>query len=140
MALAESCTGGLIASLITDVPGSSDYFLASLVTYSNASKTSLLGVDEVTLEEHGAVSDRTAREMATGARRVIGADVGVAVTGIAGPGGGTSTKPVGLVYFAVDLGGEVTVERKVLPGDRAEIKKGAAEHALNMLIERLSNY
>ena len=65
---------------------------------------------------------------------------GVAVTGIAGPGGGTPTKPVGLVYFAVDLGGEVTVERKVLPGDRAEIKKGAAEHALNMLIERLSNY
>jgi PncC family amidohydrolase len=138
LALAESCTGGLIASLITDVPGSSDYFLTSLVTYSNESKVSLLGVNDVTLKEHGAVSDMTAREMAAGARRVIGADVGVAVTGIAGPGGGTPTKPVGLVYFAVDLRGDVTVERRVLPGDRAEIKRGAADHALRMLIDRLS--
>lgn len=138
LALAESCTGGLIASLITDVPGSSDYFLASLVTYSNDSKVSLLGVNDVTLTEHGAVSDKTAREMAAGVRRVVGADVGVAVTGIAGPGGATPTKPVGLVYFALDLRGVVTVERKVLPGDRAEIKKRAADHALKMLIERLS--
>lgn len=138
--MAESCTGGLIASLITDVPGSSDYFLASLVTYSNESKASLLGVSEVTLKEHGAVSDRTAREMAAGARRVIGADIGVAVTGIAGPGGATPTKPVGLVYFAVDFRGDLTVEREVLPGDRERIKKGAADHALEMLIERLSRH
>lgn len=135
--MAESCTGGLIASLITDVPGSSDYFLTSLVTYSNGSKVSLLGVDEGTLKEHGAVSDRTAREMATGARKACGADIGLAVTGIAGPGGGSAEKPVGLVFFALDDGGEVEVQRMVFPGDRSAIKTAAAEHGLTMLMDRL---
>lgn len=137
MALAESCTGGLIASLITDVPGSSDYFLASLVTYSNDSKVSLLGVNEGTLKEHGAVSDKTAREMAAGARKVSGADMGLAVTGIAGPGGGSAEKPVGLVFFALDHGGEVEVHRKIFPGERSTVKRAAAEHGLTMLIDRL---
>ena len=139
MALAESCTGGLIASLITDVPGSSDYFLASLVTYSNESKVSLLGVNEGTLKKHGAVSDMTAREMAAGARKVSGADMGLAVTGIAGPGGGSAEKPVGLVFFAFDHGGEVEVHRKTFPGERGAVKRAAADHGLAMLIDRLEH-
>lgn len=139
LALAESCTGGLIASLITDVPGSSAYFLASLVTYSNESKISLLGVNEATLKKHGAVSEKTAREMAAGARKVCGADMGLAVTGIAGPGGGSAEKPIGLIFFALDHGGEAEVQRKVFPGERSAVKTAAATHALIMLIERLSN-
>jgi PncC family amidohydrolase len=137
LALAESCTGGLIASMITDVPGSSDYFLASLVTYDNRSKAALLGVGERTLAEHGAVSEEVAREMASGARRAAGADVGLSVTGIAGPGGATPTKPVGLVHFALDIRGEVTAEKVVFPGDRSAIKRAAAEHALGMIASRL---
>ncbi len=137
LALAESCTGGLIASLVTDVPGSSDYFLASLVTYANSSKVALLGVSERTLREHGAVSEEAAREMASGARKVTGADVGLSATGIAGPGGATSRKPVGLVHFALDVRGEVTADKVVFPGDRQAVKRAAAEHALGMLIDRL---
>jgi PncC family amidohydrolase len=137
LALAESCTGGLISSMITDVPGSSEYFLASYVAYSNSSKVTALGVRPETLAEHGAVSEETAREMAAGARRAASAKVAVAVTGIAGPGGGTEAKPVGLVHFALDVLGEVTVERRVFPGDRAKVKRAAAEHALNLLICRL---
>lgn len=137
LALAESCTGGLIASLVTDVPGSSDYFMASLVTYANSSKVALLGVSERTLREHGAVSEEAAREMASGARKVTGADVGLSATGIAGPGGATSRKPVGLVHFALDVRGEVTADKVVFPGDRQAVKRAAAEHALGMLIDRL---
>lgn len=137
LALAESCTGGLIASLVTDVPGSSDYFLASLVTYANSSKAALLGVSERTLREHGAVSEEAAREMASGVRKVTGADVGLSATGIAGPGGATLRKPVGLVHFALDVRGEVTVDKVVFPGDRQAVKRAAAEHALGMFIDRL---
>lgn len=137
LALAESCTGGLIASMITDIPGSSDYFLASLVTYDNRSKAALLGVGERTLAEHGAVSEEVAREMASGARRATGADVGLSVTGIAGPGGATPTKPVGLVHFALDVEGEVSADKVVFPGDRWAVKRAAAEHALGMVLSRL---
>ncbi len=137
--MAESCTGGLIASLITDIPGSSDYFLVGLVTYSNESKVSLLGVREDTLRDHGAVSAPTAEEMAAGARAAAGADVGLAVTGIAGPEGGSKEKPVGLVFFALDHRGEKEVQRVIFSGDRIAIKRAAAEHALNMLIERLEH-
>ena len=137
IALAESCTGGLVASMITDVPGSSEYFLASLVTYDNGSKTALLGVSEATLRDHGAVSEETAREMASGARRATGADVGLAVTGIAGPGGATSTKPVGLVHFALDVRGEVVADKLIFQGDRLAVKSLAARHALGMIISRL---
>jgi PncC family amidohydrolase len=137
LVLAESCTGGLMASMLTDLPGASSYLTASLVTYSDRSKVDLLGVQLSTLERNGAVSEETAVEMARGAREATGADVAVAVTGIAGPSGGSESKPVGLVHFAVDLGGEVTVERRVFGGDRLTIKRTAAEHGLGMLQERL---
>jgi nicotinamide-nucleotide amidase len=102
LAVAESCTGGLIASMLTDVPGSSDYFLFSGVTYSNDAKTSVLGVDREILTAYGAVSRETVMAMARGARRVSGADIAVATSGIAGPGGGTAEKPVGTVFFGID--------------------------------------
>jgi PncC family amidohydrolase len=137
LALAESCTGGLIASTLTDHPGASSYFLAGLVTYSDRSKEDVLGVQHSTLERHGAVSSETAVEMAQGARRVTGADVGLAVTGIAGPSGGSERKPVGLVHFALDIGGEVTTDHRVFGGDRSAVRKAAAEHALGMMLERL---
>ncbi len=108
-----------------------------MVTYSNASKEALLNVRSATLRDHGAVSAPTAREMAAGARAAGNADVGLAVTGIAGPGGGSVEKPVGLVFIALDLRGEVEVHRHVFPGDRRDIKREAAEAALAMFIERL---
>jgi PncC family amidohydrolase len=137
LGLAESCTGGLIASMLTDVPGSSAYLLASLVTYSDCSKVTLLGVKQESLDRYGAVSERVAREMAAGARAASGASIGVAVTGIAGPGGGSPEKPVGLVYFCVDDGDAQTVDRVIFPGDRLAVKRGAAEHALRLLCSRL---
>ena len=111
MCCAESCTGGLIGAAMTDLPGSSEYFLGSAVTYSNEAKMRLLGVREQTLIDHGAVSEETAREMALGAAALFGADYSVAVTGIAGPGGATDTKPVGLVYIAVSDGSRVVVTK-----------------------------
>jgi PncC family amidohydrolase len=119
--------------MLTDVPGSSDYFLASLVTYSDRSKIDLLGVKKETLEKNGAVSEPVAREMAFGARKAAGADIGLSVTGIAGPGGGTLKKPVGLVYFCIDNGSFQRVEKAVFPGGREMVKKAAAEHALSMV-------
>lgn len=137
LAVAESITGGLICSLLTDVPGSSDYLMAGFVTYSNTSKIRILGVKEETLAYHGAVSEATAREMAAGARVVGGADIGVATTGIAGPTGATPTKPVGLVYMAVDNGRKVVVDSKLFGGDRIGIKEKAASRTLAMIIELL---
>jgi PncC family amidohydrolase len=137
LSLAESCTGGLIASLVTDVPGSSDYFLLSLVTYSNASKMKLLGVPPEMLDEHGAVSGPVAQAMAAGARRAGGADIGLSVTGIAGPSGGTPRKPIGLVFFCLDDGAKSLVDRRVFSGDRLAVKRQAAEHALTMLCAHL---
>jgi PncC family amidohydrolase len=137
VAVAESCTGGLVSSLITDVPGASAYFLAGLVTYSNESKVRLLGVPEATIEAHGAVSEEVAREMAAGVRRVVGADIGAADTGIAGPGGGSVEKPVGLVFLAVDNGYQVVVERQVFPGDRAAVKRAASDRLLVMVLEAI---
>lgn len=137
LALAESCTGGLVASLLTDIPGSSDYFMASFVTYSNESKVSALNVSPGTLAVHGAVSEEVAREMARGAREAGMADIGVAITGIAGPGGGSAEKPVGLVIFALDDGSIVKVDRRVFPGDRLAVKSAAARRALSMLREHL---
>ena len=133
LAVAESCTGGLIGHRLTNVPGSSRYFLASLTTYSNESKIELLGVPEETIGEHGAVSAETAAAMAEGVRRATGADIGLSVTGIAGPEGGTPTKPVGLVFVAqADAGGTVTEELR-LRGDRSMIKERAAQAALYLL-------
>lgn len=129
LAVAESCTGGLIAHRLTEVPGVSQVLLESLVTYSNGSKVSRLGVDPALIAEHGAVSEEVARAMALGAARTSGAKVGLAVTGIAGPGGGSERKPVGLCYMAVND----RVESRVFSGDRTYVKERAAGYALNML-------
>ncbi len=143
LALAESLTGGLVGHLITEAPGSSDYFDRGLVVYSNRAKTELLGVEPGILARYGAVSEETALTMARGARERAGTDLGLALTGIAGPGGGTETKPVGLVYLGLSAGervpggpGEET-RRYVFTGDRSLVKQRAAHRALVLLWERL---
>lgn len=133
VAVAESCTGGLISHRLTNVPGSSHYFMEGHVTYSNEAKIRLLGVSDETLEAFGAVSRETALEMAAGVRRRAGTDVGLASTGIAGPGGGTEEKPVGLVYLAVAVGERLWWRRLQLVGDRERIKMMSAQHALDGL-------
>ena len=137
LAVAESCSGGLIAHRITNVPGSSSYFLGGLVAYSNDVKAALLGVSPAVLEEHGAVSEPVARQMVEGVRDRFGSDFGAAVTGIAGPGGGSAEKPVGLVYIAVAGNNGSRVERCHFSGDREEVKAQTAETALKMLLEIL---
>ncbi|HEY8463503.1 MAG TPA: competence/damage-inducible protein A [Bacillota bacterium] len=137
LALAESCTGGLISHRITNVPGSSEYYLGGVNSYSNQLKMKLLGVSEATLATSGAVSPETARAMVAGVLRLTGAEVGLAVTGIAGPGGGTPTKPVGLVYLAVSLPGASRVERRVFPYDRNGNKEAAAQWGLTLLWQML---
>ena len=139
VATAESCTGGLVAHLLTEVPGSSGYVLGGIVAYSNGVKRAELGVPEAVLDAHGAVSAQVAVAMADGARRRLGADLGVGVTGVAGPDGGTEAKPVGLVYVAVAGPGEATpvdVRRFLWTGDRSENKRLSAEAALEMLFAR----
>lgn len=133
LAVAESCTGGLISHRITDVPGSSDYYPGSVTAYANEVKEALLGVRHDTLCRHGAVSEETAREMAEGVRRVLGADLGLAVTGVAGPTGGTPEKPVGLVYIALATPDGEWVERHVWKGDRWANKAASAEAALDLV-------
>ena len=137
LATAESCTGGLIAHRLTNVPGSSAYFLGGLVVYSNQAKEKLLGVRPETLLAHGAVSEAVAREMARGACRAVGAQVGVAVTGIAGPGGATPGKPVGLTWIALCAPDDERAERHVWPGDRAAVKAASAEAALRLVLAYL---
>ncbi len=132
-ALAESVSGGLGASLVTDVPGASGYFLASFVTYSDESKIKVLGVKEETLLRYGAVSAPVAKQMASGARMIACADIGASCTGIAGPGGGTETKPIGLVFFAVDDGDRVFSERRVFKGDRWAVKSQTAVRLLELV-------
>jgi nicotinamide-nucleotide amidase len=133
LATAESCTGGLVGSRITDVSGSSETYLVGFVTYSNQAKKELLGVDEQLLGKYGAVSEQTARAMAEGARRVSGADIAISVTGIAGPTGGTAAKPVGLVYMALAAAnGTIAFEHR-FAGSRMDIKLRASQAALNML-------
>jgi nicotinamide-nucleotide amidase len=134
VAFAESCTGGMVSSLVTDVPGSSAYFLGGVVTYANDAKESLIGVEPETLRRFGAVSEETAREMARGVRDRFVADVGVSITGIAGPDGGTPEKPVGTVHFglAARSGAEVA-KRRLFGGDRAVVRRAASIQALEML-------
>ena len=139
LALAESCTGGLIAHRITNVPGASKIFLGGFVAYSNAAKQEFLGVRAESLARHGAVSETVAVEMAAGARRKFGADFAVAVTGIAGPSGGTKSKPVGTVFIALADGGNTVVERKLNAFDRERFKRATANQALKMLLARLSS-
>ena len=135
---AESCTGGLLLSALTDVPGSSAYALGGLVTYADEAKMHLLGVGAVTISAYGAVSEPTAREMAIGARRVFGADIAVSVTGIAGPGGGTGEKPVGLTYIGLSArDGLLKVNRHDWAGDRVANKEASVQAALEMLLNNL---
>jgi len=136
-ATAESCTGGMIAGAITDVAGSSAWFDRGFVTYSNAAKVEMLGVGAGTLEAHGAVSEATAREMAAGALARSGADIAVAVTGVAGPSGGSAGKPVGLVCFAwACRGGAIEARSVRFAGDRTAVRAAAVATALEGLISR----
>jgi PncC family amidohydrolase len=138
VAAAESCSGGEVAHRITSVAGSSTYFLGSIVSYSNEAKVGLLGVPQEVIETRGAVSDECARAMAVGARRVFGADIAVSTTGIAGPGGATTRKPVGLVYTAIADADGVIAQEHHFSGDRTAVVDAAAEAALRMLLERVS--
>ncbi|MBR6213680.1 MAG: CinA family protein [Candidatus Methanomethylophilaceae archaeon] len=135
MSAAESCTGGMIGCMMTSVPGSSDVFLGSAVTYSNDAKERILGVSHQTLMDHGAVSMETASEMAKGSIDAYESDVAVSVTGIAGPGGATPEKPVGLVYIAVADGPRVVVTKNLFQGDRQSIRNQTAVEAIKLLIE-----
>jgi nicotinamide-nucleotide amidase len=135
MATAESCTGGLIAAACTDLPGSSDWFERGFVTYSNEAKAELLGVDPALIAAHGAVSEKVARAMAFGALRHAHAQAAVAVTGIAGPSGGSPDKPVGTVWFGFDVGGRLTSETRRFDGDRQAVRAATVRHALARLLE-----
>lgn len=135
---AESCTGGMIASRLVNVPGVSEILMESYVTYSNEAKHRLLGVEQEALSEYGAVSQQVAFQMAEGAARAAGADAAIAVTGIAGPGGGTAQKPVGLVYIGTYLCGNIRVTENHFLGERYEIRKQAAEAALLQLTAQLT--
>ena len=137
LAFAESCTGGLASSLVTDVTGSSEYLVGSAVTYTNEAKHKLLEVQEATLTNYGAVSEQTACEMAQGVRKLFGSDFGVGITGNAGPGG-SEGKPVGLVYIAVATGKEVYCKEYLFTADRIENKLRIALTAISMVIDKLS--
>ncbi|MBV9346235.1 MAG: CinA family protein [Gammaproteobacteria bacterium] len=138
LATAESCTGGWLAKVLTDVPGSSQWFECGSITYSERAKVRDLGVAPTTLEQFGAVSEQTVREMAEGALRVTGATVAVAVSGVAGPDGGTDEKPVGTVWFCAaarhGATADILAERLHFEGDRAAVRSGAVRHALRLIL------
>jgi nicotinamide-nucleotide amidase len=144
LATAESCTGGLVAAACTDLAGSSTWFELGFVTYSNAAKTELLGVDAALIQAHGAVSEPVARAMAAGALAHSAAQLSIAITGIAGPTGGSADKPVGTVWFGwgarVDADAPLLLraERRLLPGDRAAVRAAATKHALRGLLATLA--
>ena len=137
MATAESCTGGLIAAQCTELAGSSLWFERGFVSYSNAAKTELMGVPAALIAAHGAVSEPVARAMAQGALQHAQAQVSVAVTGIAGPGGGSPDKPVGTVWLAWCVAGQLSSERCVFGGDRAAVRAATVQHALQGLLTRV---
>src|SRR5574343_165525 len=137
MVTAESCTGGLIAARCTDLSGSSNWFERGFVTYSNAAKTELLGIPSALIEAHGAVSEPVARTMADGALQHAHAQVSVAVTGVAGPAGGSVDKPVGTVWFGWCVGGVISSERQCFAGERQAVREAAVAHALRGLLLRL---
>ena len=130
---AESCTGGLTSNLLTNVPGISEFFIEGAITYSNSSKTRILGVSEDILAAHGAVSPQVALAMAHGICKHAGTDIGIGITGIAGPGGDTPEKPVGLVYIAINIRGSAEVRKHLFSGNRLEIKNRTAHNAINMV-------
>lgn len=133
LALAESCTGGMIAETVTCVAGASDIFFGSAVTYVNTAKEHILGVSRGTLDKHGAVSSECAAEMARGARCIYGADVAMSVTGIAGPGGGSKDKPVGTVWFGLSSEYGTETFNRVFDGDRASVRRQTVEEVLRRL-------
>ncbi len=137
-AAAESCTGGLILHRLTNVPGSSEYVMGGVVVYSNDAKVKFVAVQIETLKQYGAVSEPVAREMARGARAAFGVDVAVSVTGIAGPGGATETKPVGLTYIGLSAPEFERVARYVFAGDREANKQAAADMALQLVYDYLN--
>lgn len=137
LGIAESCTGGVIAAAITEIPGSSNYFYGGLVSYANRTKQELLGVSKKVLKTKGAVSKETALQMVRGARKVFKTDWSISVTGIAGPSGGTPTKPVGLVFYAVRGPKIEVVKKNVFKGNRRRIQNSAAKAALELLISLL---
>ena len=139
MATAESCTGGMIAAACTDLAGSSAWFERGFVTYSNAAKTELLGVDAALITQHGAVSEPVARAMAFGAIRHSHAQVSVAVTGVAGPTGGSIEKPVGTVWFGFMVAGTLTSEVMLFAGDRAAVRMATVQHAVSGIVRRLAS-
>src|SRR5919109_2115830 len=138
LAVAESCTGGMLGARLTAIPGASDVFVGGIIAYDDAVKVRDLGVDPATLRAHGAVSEATAREMASGIRRVMQTQVGIAITGIAGPSGGTAEKPVGLVWTVADVEGRVSATHRVFPGNREEIRQRAAQAALDLVRRMLA--
>ena len=133
LAVAESCTGGMLGARLTAIPRASDVFIGGIIAYDDDVKVNQLGVTPATLREHGAVSEPTAREMASGVRRVVGAQIGMAITGIAGPSGGSSDKPVGLVWVAAEVGDRARSARRVYPGNREEIRQRASQGALDLV-------
>ena len=133
LSVAESCTGGLIGDCLTNVPGASAFFLLGIIAYDNAAKTKILGVPSALLKKHGAVSKQVAKVMSQGVRKILKTDYGLAVTGIAGPGGASKNKPIGLVFIALSSGSKTTVKKYLFKGSRLAIKKGAAQTALKML-------
>ena len=137
LAVAESCTGGLIGHRITNVPGASEYYLGSVTAYAYEAKVRLLGVQWDTLNTYGAVSRETVLEMAHGVRAAMGAEIGLSVSGIAGPGGGTPAKPVGTTWIGLSAVDFEQAWRHIWPGDRLQVKEQTAEQALNLLVEYL---
>jgi nicotinamide-nucleotide amidase len=133
VATSESCTGGMVAARLVDYSGASAVFINGFVTYTNESKHRLLGVSNETLEKYGAVSHQTAEEMCLGAAKVTPTNIGLSTTGVAGPGGGTAEKPVGLVYIGVALNSKVTTKELKLNGNRTEIRKQATTAVLELL-------
>ena len=137
ISIAESCTGGLVSSTLINYPGISSVFIEGCITYSNESKINRLGVNQEVLKEYGAVSKEIAKEMAEGIAKNFNTNVAISTTGIAGPGGGTSEKPAGLVYVGIYINGKTTVKKYLLKGNRQEIRSMATENAINDLRLRL---
>ncbi|MEM5552961.1 nicotinamide-nucleotide amidohydrolase family protein [Pseudoalteromonas neustonica] len=135
---AESCTGGGVSYALTDTPGSSAYIDRAFVTYSNKAKQDLLGVNAQTLTHYGAVSEQTVLQMAEGASKAAHADISVAISGVAGPGGGTNDKPVGLVWFCIKIGNKVHSSQQIFAGGRAEVRSQAIVYALKSVIEKIN--
>ena len=136
VACAESCTGGLVTGRLTEVSGSSEYVMGSVVSYTNDVKAAVLGVSREALDTYGAVSELVAGQMASGVRKLIETDFGVSVTGIAGPDGGSAEKPVGLVYIGISGPGGTVVEKNIFKGNRSEIRESAVIKALSLLLQK----